>query len=142
VAVVPDTSGDGYWLVTSTGGVYAFGDATYYGGTTDHTDFAGKVVTVTAAAADPSGSGYWLAFSDGTVQAFGGAWSPESDPPIDPVAFNVEFNPLTAIVPTGSGGGYWLVSSAGWVAPYGDATAQGSLEGDHLDAPIIAAAGG
>ena len=31
VAVMPDASGNGYWLVTATGHVYAFGDATYDG---------------------------------------------------------------------------------------------------------------
>ena len=31
VAVVPDATGQGYWVVTQTGHVYAFGDATYYG---------------------------------------------------------------------------------------------------------------
>ena len=30
-AVVPDASGNGYWLITQTGNVYAFGDAPYYG---------------------------------------------------------------------------------------------------------------
>ena len=31
VAVMPDASGNGYWLVTATGHVYAFGDAVNYG---------------------------------------------------------------------------------------------------------------
>ena len=30
VAVMPDASGNGYWLVTATGRVYAFGDAVDY----------------------------------------------------------------------------------------------------------------
>jgi len=32
VAVMPDASGNGYWLVTATGHVYAFGDAENLGG--------------------------------------------------------------------------------------------------------------
>ena len=30
-AVVPDATGNGYWLITQTGNVYAFGDAPFYG---------------------------------------------------------------------------------------------------------------
>jgi hypothetical protein len=58
-----------YWLVASDGGVFAFGDAGFFGST-------GAIALkkpIVAAAATPSGRGYWLVASDGGVFAFGDA---------------------------------------------------------------------
>ena len=65
VAVMPDASGNGYWLVTATGNVYTFGDAPYFG--------APGRGTVTSAVATPDGKGYWVLLSDGEVFAYGDA---------------------------------------------------------------------
>jgi len=53
---MPDASGNGYWLVTATGNVYAFGDAVDYG------QPGPQSVPVTAAARTADGGGYWLLF--------------------------------------------------------------------------------
>lgn len=67
MAVTP--SGDGYWLVASDGGIFAFGDAVFHGST-------GNIVLnqpIVGMSPDPSGTGYWLVASDGGIFAFGGA---------------------------------------------------------------------
>ncbi len=63
MAVTPD--GGGYWLTTSTGNVYAFGDAMYHGG-------AGSlgISNIVGLAAAPDG-GYWLVGADGGIFTYG-----------------------------------------------------------------------
>ena len=64
---MPDASGNGYWLVTQTGNVYTFGDASYYGapGSTGS--------PVTSAVRTPNGGGYWILTTNGTVYDYGNA---------------------------------------------------------------------
>jgi hypothetical protein len=67
MAATPD--GLGYWLVASDGGVFAFGDAHFYGG-----EVAGKAAaTIVGIAPGPYGRGYWLAGPGGQVYDFGSA---------------------------------------------------------------------
>jgi len=67
---VPTSTGKGYWMVGSDGGVFAFGDAGFVGslpGLNVHvTNVVGVVPTL-------SGKGYWMVGSDGGVFAFGDA---------------------------------------------------------------------
>ncbi len=59
----------GYWLVASDGGIFAFGDAQFYGST-------GAIhlnQPIVGMAATPSGGGYWLVASDGGIFTFGDA---------------------------------------------------------------------
>ncbi len=65
----PTPTGNGYWLVASDGGVFTFGDASFYGSE------GGKPLNkpIVGIAATPSGSGYWLVASDGGIFAFGDA---------------------------------------------------------------------
>jgi hypothetical protein len=65
----PTPDGNGYWLAGADGGVFAFGDAGFYGSA------AGKpldqpVVGITSM---PDGGGYWLMARDGGVFAYGDA---------------------------------------------------------------------
>ena len=67
MAVTPD--GKGYWLVAKDGGVFAFGDATFYGS-------ARASRWLAPSSAWPSarfGLGYWLVEAGGQVLAFGSA---------------------------------------------------------------------
>ena len=67
--VVATPSGNGYWLVATDGGIFAFGDAKFYGSLGDRTlnkPITGMVPT-------PTGNGYWLVASDGGIFAFGDA---------------------------------------------------------------------
>jgi len=59
----------GYWLVTSTGQVYAYGGAPYFGGM-NRRDLNKPIVGITSTS---DGKGYWLVASDGGVFAFGDA---------------------------------------------------------------------
>jgi N-acetylmuramoyl-L-alanine amidase len=170
MAASPD--GNGYWLVASDGGVFAFG-APYFG------SMGGKPLAapIVGMAASPDGNGYWLVASDGGVFAFGDAVGHGSmggrhlDAPIVGMAgdgsggyflvasdggvfaFDAAFlgsmggKPLDAPVVgmTAGPGGYWLVARDGGVFSFGNASYHGSMGGKHLDAPIVgmtATAGG
>jgi hypothetical protein len=67
MAATPD--GLGYWLVASDGGVFAFGDAHFYG----RAATGRSVQTIVGIAPSPYGRGYWLAGAKGLVYAFGSA---------------------------------------------------------------------
>ncbi|MGH9102569.1 MAG: glycoside hydrolase family 3 N-terminal domain-containing protein, partial [Acidimicrobiales bacterium] len=69
VALSGTPDGHGYWLVASDGGVFAYGDAGFYGS-------AGGIRLsrpVVGMAPTPDGHGYWLVASDGGVFAYGDA---------------------------------------------------------------------
>ncbi len=63
------TSGTGYWLVASDGGIFSFGDAAFYG-STGATALNKPIVGM---ASTPDGKGYWLVASDGGIFSFGDA---------------------------------------------------------------------
>ena len=66
VDLAPTPDGGGYWLVASDGGVFAFGDAAFYG------SMGGQHLNapVVGIAADSATGGYWLVASDGGVFAY------------------------------------------------------------------------
>ena len=69
MGVVATPDGKGYWEVASDGGVFAFGDAAFYG------SMGGQPLDapVVGMAATPDGKGYWEVASDGGIFAFGDA---------------------------------------------------------------------
>ena len=69
VGMAATPTGGGYWEVAADGGVFAFGNATYYG------SMGSKHLNdpIVGMAAAPTGHGYWLAASDGGIFAFGSA---------------------------------------------------------------------
>ena len=69
VGIAAAPTGGGYWLVASDGGVFAFGDATFYG-SMGGAHLNAPIVGIAAA---PNGGGYWLVASDGGVFGFGDA---------------------------------------------------------------------
>jgi N-acetylmuramoyl-L-alanine amidase len=66
VGMAATPNGGGYWLVAADGGVFSFGDATFYGSAAASHPTAPAV----GMAAVPGGGGYWLAF--GTPQPLAG----------------------------------------------------------------------
>ncbi|HZI39912.1 MAG TPA: hypothetical protein VFF24_16555, partial [Acidimicrobiia bacterium] len=59
--------GAGYWLLAKDGGVFAFGDAKFFGPNRNQgQDIAGMAATAT-------GNGYWTVDDDGDVFAYGDA---------------------------------------------------------------------
>jgi ribosomal protein L24E len=61
-------TGKGYWFVASDGGIFAFGDAGFFGSAAN-----GSLVPVVGMAATKSGTGYRVARVDGSVLSFGSA---------------------------------------------------------------------
>ena len=67
VAATP--SGQGYWVLSSSGGVYAFGSAKHYGSLSrSGVGSAGVKIRST-----PSGKGYWILAANGRIYPFGDA---------------------------------------------------------------------
>jgi hypothetical protein len=117
----------GYWLVASDGGIFAFGNAKYYGSTGGiHLN-----QPINGMARTPSGRGYWLVASDGGMFTFGDARFHGS-------TGGMHLNqPIVGMAPTISGKGYWLVARDGGMFTFGDAHFYGSTGGMHLNQPIV-----
>jgi hypothetical protein len=110
VGMVPSTTGRGYFMVGSDGGVFAFGDAHFAGSCPGIGGCAGTAVAVMP---DATGNGYWLVTSLGDVYAFGDAPFEGNAPP-EPVS-------VTDAVASPGGEGYWILYSNGAVFSFGDA---------------------
>jgi hypothetical protein len=130
LASTPD--GKGYWLVAADGGIFAYGDARFYGS-------AGGIhlnEPIVGMAATPDGKGYWLVASDGGIFSYGDArfWGS---------AGNLRLNqPIVGMASTPDGKGYWLVASDGGIFSYGDAQFFGSTGGFRLNRPVVGMAAG
>jgi hypothetical protein len=69
VGLAATADGRGYWLVSSDGGIFAFGDARFYG-SLGSAHLNGPIVGLASTA---DGRGYWMVASDGGVFGFGNA---------------------------------------------------------------------
>jgi hypothetical protein len=125
IAADPASPNSGYWLVSSTAGVFAFGAAGYHGGTPGITNAVGIAPTA-------DGGGYWIAGSDGGVFAYG-------DAPFFGSYGATFTNGVVGIlaVPAAANDGYWLVHSNGQLLPFGHAAFLGSEEDQTLGGPIV-----
>lgn len=114
----------GYWMMTTTGGVYAF-DVPFKGALTSL-----PPSPIVGLAESPTGSGYWLATASGGVYAFGvpfkGALTSK------PVA------PIVAIATDPATGGYWMFGKTGAVYAF-DAPLFGEGTTSHLSAAVASA---
>ena len=121
------TPGPGYRLVAADGGVFAFGDAAFYGSTGS----LSLVRPVVGTADTGDGKGYWMVASDGGVFAFGdaGFHGSTGGMPLN--------RPIVGMAATPDGGGYWLVASDGGVFAFGDAAFHGSTGSIALNRPIV-----
>ncbi len=97
MAATPD--GKGYWLVASDGGIFTFGDATFFG-STGAMQLNRPIVGM---AATPDGKGYWLVASDGGIFTFGDASFYGSEGGAQSTA------PVVGMAAVPNGDGYWLV---------------------------------
>ena len=116
VGMAATPTGQGYWLVASDGGIFTFGDATFYGST-------GAIhlnQPIVGMAATPDGAGYWLVASDGGIFTFGDAGYYGS-------TGNIHLNqPIVGMAATPDGAGYWLMAADGGIFTFGDAPFDGS----------------
>ena len=117
----------GYRLVSSDGGVFAFGDAVYAGSA------AGLRLRapIVGLATSPTGRGYWMVAADGGVFAFGDAVYAGSAAGLRLQA------PVVGVAATATGRGYWLVAADGGVFAFGDAVYGGSAARLRMRAPVV-----
>ena len=106
-----EQSPQGYWFVAADGGIFAFGNAPFYGST-------GSLrlnQPIVGMAATPSGKGYWLVAADGGIFAFGNA-------PFYGSTGSLRLNqPIVGMASTPTGKGYWFVARDGGIFAFGDA---------------------
>ncbi len=127
VGMAQTTDAAGYWMVASDGGIFAYGDAGFYGsmgGTPLNQPIVGMAAT-------PDGRGYWLVAADGGVFAFGDAGFYGS---MGGTHLN---QPIVGMAAAPDGRGYWLVAADGGVFAFGDAPFYGSTGNIHLDQPVV-----
>ena len=111
------SDGGELWLAGADGGVFAYGDAPFFG------SVAGLSLRdpVVGIVADPVANGYWLVAADGGVFAFGAAQF------LGSLSTSPLAHPVVGMAATPDGGGYWLVTSDGGVYNFGDASYLGSM---------------
>ncbi|HEX4490795.1 MAG TPA: hypothetical protein VH914_06280 [Acidimicrobiia bacterium] len=120
----PAPAASGYWMVDSTGHVYAFGSAHYAGNAP-----TSRVVHIEGT---PSGRGYWIIDAAGAVYAFGDA------PYLSGAGALAPGEVAGSLSSTPTGHGYWIFTSSGRAVARGDAKFFGDLRGVALRAPIVA----
>ena len=117
----------GYWTVASDGGLFAFGNAGFFG------SMGGKPLNkpIVGMAATSDAAGYWEVASDGGLFAFGDATFHGSmgGKPLN--------KPIVGMAATPDGQGYWEVASDGGLFAFGDATFHGSMGGKPLNQPVV-----
>ena len=121
----------GYWTVAADGGVFAFGDAPFYG--SEGAKPLNKPIV--GMAATPDAEGYWLVAADGGIFAFGDAGFYGSTGRV------ALASPVIGMAATPDAQGYWLVAADGGVFAFGDARYFGSEAGRARPVPIVGMAG-
>jgi hypothetical protein len=123
----PARTGLGYWEVASDGGLFSYGNATFFGST------GGMPINkpIVGMAATPDDQGYWEVASDGGLFSYGNAtfYGSMGGKPLN--------KPIVGMVATPDGKGYWEVASDGGLFSFGDATFFGSTGGMTLNKPIV-----
>jgi hypothetical protein len=114
--------GQGFVMVGSKGGAYAFGQDHFYGsavGTHLNAPMVGGASTTNWA-------GYWMVGSDGGIFSYGNAqfYGSEGGQHLN--------KPIVGMVGTGDNAGYMLVGADGGTFAFGDSYFYGSLPGDHV----------
>jgi cell wall-associated NlpC family hydrolase len=123
----PQPSVPSFWLASSEGNVWDFGNAGSYG-STGGLSLTAPIVGITPTNDD---GGYWLVASDGGIFSFGDA------PFYGSTGALVLNKPIVGMAPTPDGGGYWLVASDGGIFSFGDAAFYGSTGNLQLTQPIV-----
>jgi hypothetical protein len=125
VGMASTPSGDGYWLVSEEGRVFAFGDAEHLGSLSST-----PPSPIIGIASTPNGDGYWLTSDNGSIYTFGAA------PFLGGLGGVGLAKPIVGIAAAPSGVGYWLVASDGGIFTFGSARFLGSTGAIRLNQPI------
>ncbi|HVA02397.1 MAG TPA: hypothetical protein VMU64_01515 [Acidimicrobiales bacterium] len=125
IASTPD--GQGYWLVASDGGVFAFGTAAF-DGSMGGRRLAAPIVGISST---PDGHGYWLVAADGGLFAFGDAGFYGS------MGGVTLARKVVGLASTADGRGYWEVAADGGLFAFGDAGFYGSMGGRPITKPVV-----
>ena len=126
VGMAVTADGGGYWMVASDGGIFALGDAVFYGS-------AGAIhlnEPIVGMAATVGGGGYWLVASDGGIFAYGDAVFGGS------MGGHPLNRPVVGMAPSPIGG-YWLVAGDGGIFSFGGAPFYGSTGNLVLNRPVV-----
>jgi hypothetical protein len=126
--MVTTATGRGYWLHAADGGIFAFGDARFFGSAAG----VSRIRPVVALVRTPAGDGYWVLEADGRVSEFGSVANLPR--PTRTLPFGVT---AVDLISTPTGRGYWIVATDGSVFRFGDAPFFGSMSGRRLSAPIV-----
>ena len=118
VGMTQTADGAGYWLVASDGGIFAYGDAPFYG-STGNIHLNKPVVGMTPTR---DGAGYWFVATDGGIFAYGDAAFHGST---GALTLN---SPIAGMAADPNGPGYWLVAADGGIFAF-DVPYFGSLPG-------------
>ncbi|MGH9205863.1 MAG: hypothetical protein ACRD1G_04800, partial [Acidimicrobiales bacterium] len=127
VGMASSPSGNGYWISAGDGGVFAFGDAQFYGSMGGH-PLNQPIVGIAAA----PGGGYWEVASDGGIFAFNAPfYGSMGGHPLN--------KPIVSMTGDQLSGGYRMVASDGGIFSFHSGF-YGSMGGQPLAGAIIGAA--
>jgi ribosomal protein L24E len=115
--------GSGYWMLSSGGPVYNFGDARHFGNSSSG--------AVDIEPVPQFGNGYWVLTEQGAVLKYGAAGFFGGNPPLQPG------EKAASLSVTPSGNGYWIFTSMGRVFAYGDAPHFGDMAGVKLNGAVL-----
>jgi hypothetical protein len=120
----------GYWEVASDGGIFTFGDASFFG------SMGGQPLNkpVVGMASTPDGQGYWEVAADGGVFTFGDASFFGS------ATGHKLTKRVVGMVAAPDGHGYWLTAANGSVFAFGSAKSFGDPSDQVLNAPVTSIA--
>jgi SpoIID/LytB domain protein len=122
----------GYWVNATDGGIFSFGNASFYG-STGAVKLNKPIVGMTAT---HDAAGYWEVATDGGMFSFGDATFHGSVPGVLQPGQQLN-RPVVGMATTPGGGGYWVVASDGGIFSFGDAVFHGSTGAIKLNKPIV-----